>query len=124
MIILPLLWQVPKAFHQKFLSPALRHYHVDLDLSVSTCCALKHFFCLNPVPNVCSTTPVEVLLELLLFTRYPSLLVLKIYGEPNFLKMLTDVIIYEQFSFKRLIPPTLINFRNPESLFSTVPGNL
>ena len=46
MIFLPLLWQVPEAFHQKFLFPALRHYHVDLDLSVlsvSTCCALKHF---------------------------------------------------------------------------------
>ena len=46
MIVLPLLWQVPKTFHQKFLFPALGHYHVDLDLpvlSVSTC-ALKHFF--------------------------------------------------------------------------------
>ena len=43
MIVLPLLWQVPKTFHQKFLFPALGHYHVDLDLSVSTCCALKHF---------------------------------------------------------------------------------
>ena len=42
MIVLPLLWQVPKTFHQKFLFPALGHYHVDLDLSVSTC-ALKHF---------------------------------------------------------------------------------
>ena len=39
----PLLWQVPKTFHQKFLFPALGDYHVDLDLSVSTCCALKHF---------------------------------------------------------------------------------
>ena len=47
---LPLLWQVPKTFHQKFLFPALGHYHVDLDfsvLSVSTCCALKHFFASN-----------------------------------------------------------------------------
>ena len=44
MIVLPLLWQAPKTFHQKFLFPALGHYHVDLDLSVSTCCALKHFF--------------------------------------------------------------------------------
>ena len=47
MIVLPLLWQVPKIFHQKFLFPALGHYHVDLDLSVlsvSTSCALKHFF--------------------------------------------------------------------------------
>ena len=45
MIVLPLLWQVPKTFHQKFPFPALGHYHVDLDLSVlsvSTCCALKH----------------------------------------------------------------------------------
>ena len=47
------------------------------------------FFC--PVPNVYSTTPVEVLLELLLLTRNPSLLLVKIYGKPNFLKMLTDV---------------------------------
>ena len=44
MIVLSLLWQVLKSFHQKFLFPALGHYHVDLDLSVSTCCALKHFF--------------------------------------------------------------------------------
>ena len=49
------------------------------------------FFCLNPVPNVYSTTPVEVLLELLLLTKNPSLLVLKIYGKANFLKMLIDV---------------------------------
>ena len=34
---------------------------------------------------------VEVLLELLLLTRNPSLLVLKIYGKANFLKMLIDV---------------------------------
>ena len=49
------------------------------------------FFCLNPVPNVYSTTPVEVLLELLLLTRNPSLPVLKIYGKANFLKMLIDI---------------------------------
>ena len=49
------------------------------------------FFCLNPVPNVYSTTPVEVLLELLLLTRNPLLLVLKIYGKSNFPKMLIDV---------------------------------
>ena len=49
------------------------------------------FFFLNPVPNVYSTTPVEVLLELLLLTRNPSLPVLKIYGTANFLKMLIDV---------------------------------
>ena len=78
MIVLPLLWQVPKTFHQKFLFPALGHYHVDLDLLCS-----QAFFCLNPVPNVYSTTPVEVLLELLLLTRNPSLLVLKIYSKAN-----------------------------------------
>ena len=87
MIVLPLLWQVPKTFHQKFLFPALGHYHVDLDLSVSTCLSRlvcldllcsQALFCLNPVPNVYSTTPVEVLLELLLLTRNPSLLVLVI----------------------------------------------
>ena len=49
------------------------------------------FFCLNPVPNVYSTTPVDVLLELLLLTWNPSLLVLKTYGKANFLKMLIDV---------------------------------
>ena len=65
--------QVPKTFHQKFLFPALGHYHVDLDLSVL------------------STTPVEALSELLLLIRNPSLLVLKIYGKANFLKMLIDV---------------------------------
>ena len=91
MIVQPLLWQVPKTFYQNFLFPALGNYHVGLDLSVSTCCALKQFFCLNPVPNFYSTTPVEVLLELLLLTRDPSLLVLKIYGKANFRKMLIDV---------------------------------
>ena len=93
MIVLPFLWQVPKTFHQKFLFPALEHYDVDLELSVLSIstCVLKHFFCLNPVQNVYSTTPVEVLLELLLLTRNPSLLVLKIYGKANFLKMLMDV---------------------------------
>ena len=50
MIVLPLLWQVPKTFHQKFLFPALGHYHVDLDLSVSTC-AFMHFS-LNPVSSM------------------------------------------------------------------------
>ena len=49
------------------------------------------YFCLNPAPNVHSTTPIEVLLELLLLTRNLSLLVLKIYGKANFLKMLIDV---------------------------------
>ena len=73
MIVLPLLWQVSKTFQQKFLFPALGHYHVDLELSVL------------------STTPVEALLELLLHTSNPSLLVLKLYGKANFLKMLIDV---------------------------------
>ena len=49
------------------------------------------FFGHNPVRNVYSTTPVEVLLELLLLARNPSLLVWKIYGKANFLKMLIDV---------------------------------
>ena len=48
-------------------------------------------FYLNSVPNVYFTIPVEVLLELLLFTRDPSLLVLKIYGKSDFLKMLRHV---------------------------------
>ena len=30
-------------FFGRYLFPALEHYHVDLDLCVSTCCALKHF---------------------------------------------------------------------------------
>ena len=42
---------VPKTFHQKFLFPALGHYHVDLDLSVSICCAFMHFS-LNPVSSM------------------------------------------------------------------------
>ena len=62
---------------------------------ISTCLSrlvvLSSIFGLNPVPNVYSTTPVEVLLELLLLTRNPSLLVLKIYGKANILKMLIDV---------------------------------
>ena len=49
------------------------------------------FFCLNQVPNAYSTTPVEVLLELLLLTRDPSFLFLKIYGKANFLKMFIAV---------------------------------
>ena len=49
------------------------------------------FFCLNPVPKVYFTTPVEVLLQLLLLTRNASLLILKIYGKANFLKMLINV---------------------------------
>ena len=48
-------------------------------------------FCLNPVPNVHSTAPVEVLLKLLLLTRNPSLLLLKIYRKANFPKILIDV---------------------------------
>ena len=50
MMVLPLHWQVPKTFHQKFLFPALGHYHVDLDLSVSTC-AFMHFS-LNPFSSM------------------------------------------------------------------------
>ena len=50
------------------------------------------FFCLNPLPNVYPTTPMEALLVLLLLTRNTSLLILKIlYGKANFLKMLIDV---------------------------------
>ena len=62
MIVLPLPWQVPKTFHQKFLFTALGHYHVDLDLSalsVSSCCAFMHFL-LNPVSNFSSMTVVKV----------------------------------------------------------------
>ena len=47
--------------------------------------------CLNPVPKVYSMTAVDVLLDLLLLTRNPSLLVLIINGKANFLKMLIDV---------------------------------
>ena len=68
-------------------------YHADfVCLSKGqTFVVLSSIFCLNPVPNVYSTTPVEVFLELLFLTRNPSLLVLKIYGKAHFLKMLTDV---------------------------------
>ena len=68
-------------------------YHADFVCTSKgqTSVVLSSIFCLNPVPNVYSTTPVEVLLELLLLTRNPSLLVLKIYGKANFLKMLIDV---------------------------------
>ena len=65
-------------------------YHADF-VCPSKGQTSQAFFCLNPVPNVYSTTPVEVLLELLLLTRNPSLPVLKIYGKANFLKMLIDV---------------------------------
>ena len=56
-----------------------------------TSVVLSSVFCLSPVPNGYATTPEEVLLALLLLTRNPSLLVLKIYGKANILKMLTDV---------------------------------
>ena len=62
MIVLPILWQVPNTIHQKFLFPALGHYHVDLDLSVlpvSTGRAFMHFS-LNPVSNVSSMTVVKI----------------------------------------------------------------
>ena len=78
------------------------------------------FFCLNPVPNVYSTTLVEVLLELLLLTSNPSLLVLKIYGKANFFKMLIDVdhdTLRTVLLQTPIIPPMLIRFRNLESLF-------
>ena len=55
-----------------------------------TSVVLSSIFYLNPVPNVYYTTPVKLLLELLLLTRNPSLLFLKIYGKANFLKMLID----------------------------------
>ena len=97
MVVLPLLWQVPKTFHQKFLFPALGHsqHHVDLDLSVlsvSACCALKHFFASIQFQTfIPRHHAVEALLESSLLTRNPSLLVLKIYGKANFLKMLIEV---------------------------------
>ena len=71
------------------------------------------YFCLNQVPNVHSTTPVEVLLELLLLTRNPSLLVLKIYGKANFLKMLIDV--YSPSSAKYLPLLSILEVQNPSS---------
>ena len=69
-----------------------RLYHADfVCLSKGqTSVVISSIFRLNPVPNVYSKTPVEVLLELVFLTRNPSLLVLKIYGKANFLKMLTD----------------------------------
>ena len=70
-----------KLYHADFVCPS----------KGQTSVVLSSIFRLNPVPNVYSTTPVEVLLELLLLTRNPSLLVLKIYGKANFLKLLIDV---------------------------------
>ena len=70
-----------KLYHADFVCPS----------KGQTSVVLSSIFCLNPVPNVYSTTPVEILLELLLLTRNPSLLLLKIYGKANFLKMLIDV---------------------------------
>ena len=70
-----------KLYHPDFVCPSKGQ--------LSLCS--QAFFCLNLVPNVYFTTPVEVLLELLLLTTNPSLLVLKIYGKANFLKMLIDV---------------------------------
>ena len=68
-------------------------YHTDLvcPSKGQTSVVISSIFCLNPVPNAHYTTPVEVLLELLMITRNPSLLVLKIYGKANFLKMFIDV---------------------------------
>ena len=67
-------------------------YHADfVCLSKGqTSVVLSSIFCLNPVLNVYSTTPVAVLLGLLLLTMNLSLLVL-INGKANFLKMLIDV---------------------------------
>ena len=53
---------VPNTTHQKFLFPSLGHYYADINLSVlsvSTCCAFKHFS-LDPVSNVSSMTVVKV----------------------------------------------------------------
>ena len=69
-----------KLYHADFVCPSKGQTSVVLS-SIS----------LPPAPNVYSMTPVDALLELLLLTRNPSLLVLKIYGKANFLKMLTDV---------------------------------
>ena len=66
-------------------------YHADFVCLSKGQTSVSIIFCLNPVPNVYSTTSGQVLLELLFLTRNPSLLVLKIYGEANFLKMLTYV---------------------------------
>ena len=65
----------PKLYHADFVCPS----------KGQTSAVLSTIFCSNRVPNVFSTTPVEVLL-----TMNPSLLVL-IYGKANFLKMLIDV---------------------------------
>ena len=69
----------------------LYHAHFVCLSKGQTSVVLSSIFCLDPVPNIYSTTPVEVLLELLFLTRNPSLLVLKIHSIVNFLKMLTDV---------------------------------
>ena len=75
------MYAFSKLYHADFVCPS----------KGQTSVVLSRIFCLNPVPNVYSTTPVDVLLELLLLTGNPSLLVLKIYGKANFLKMLIDV---------------------------------
>ena len=106
-----------KLYHADFICPS----------KGQTSVVLSSIFFLNPVPHVIPTTPVEVLLELLLLTRNPSLLVLKIYGKANFLKMFIDAHhdnLRTVLLQTPIIPPTLIHFRNPESLFSTVPRNL
>ena len=90
MIVLPLLWQVPKTFHQKFLFPALGHYHFDLDLSVLSVstCAFMHFS-LNPVSSM--TVARYIFRIIIAYQESKIAIVLKIYGKANFLKMLTDV---------------------------------
>ena len=74
---------------------------------------LSSIFCLNSVPNVYSTTPVEILLELLLLTINPSLLVLKIYGKANFLKMLIDVDHDNLRTVLLQIPNTFLSYPFP-----------
>ena len=99
-----------KLYHADFVCPS----------KGQTSVVLSSIFCLNPVPNVYSTTPVEVLLELLLVTRNPSLLVLKIYGKANFLKMLIDVhhdnlqtVLLQQFNFNFLPLLSILEIQNP-----------
>ena len=71
-----------------------KFYHADfvcLSKGQTSAVLSSIFFYLNSVPNVYFTTPVEVLLELLLLNKDPSLLVENTYGKANFLKMLTDI---------------------------------
>ena len=80
-------------------------------------CAFKHFFAQSSSKRVFHDTSGGTF-RVIMLTRDPSLLVLKIHGKSDFLKMLTHVdngmVIYNQFSFKRLIPPVLIDHTSPE----------